>query len=204
MGIEAALHRHRHGEFHGLGLGAVQRPVDGVEQLGLTQHARQIAPEQRPLEQRLGRGIGEADSLLAVDQHQGIGQMRQHPLGLGRMQGEALLALAPDADGIDQPRGETPAQRGIPASRRRAAPAGGHALGIFGQGAQMGEMAAQQQPEPEQQEQPRDDRRHQRQMGGGDEAGEDDEDRRGEQAERGEEAAERRARRHRRPIEVIR
>ena len=67
----------------------------------------------------------------------------------------------------------------------------------------MGEMAAQQQPEPEQQEQPCDDRRHQRQMGDGDEAGEDDEDRRGEQAERGEEAAERRARRHRRPIEVI-
>ena len=129
--------------------------------------------------------------------------MRQDALGLGGMLGQPLLALAPDADGVDQPWGEAAAQGGIPARRRRSGPAGGHALGIIGQGAQMGEMAAEQQPEPEQQEQPRDDRRQQRQMGDGDEAGEDDEDRRGEKAESGEQAAERRARRHRRPIEMI-
>ncbi len=204
MGIEAALHRHGHGEFHGLGLGAVERPVDGVEQLWLAQHAGQVAPEQRPLEQGLGRGIGKADALLAIDQQQGIGQMRQHALGLGSVRDQPLLALAPDPHGVDQPWGEAAAQGRIPARRGRSGPAGGHALGIIGQNPQMGEMAPEHRPEPEQQEQPRDDRRHQRQMGDGDEAGEDDENRCGKKAESGEQAAERRARRHRRPIEMDR
>ena len=119
MGIEAALHRHRNGELDVSAGRPVQHAVDRFEQLRLADDAGQIAPgadiavtAPRP---RHWPGAGaSARPPAAGDRADRPARARP-----GRHEGEALLALAPAADGIDQPRGEAAAERRIPARRRR-------------------------------------------------------------------------------------